>query len=126
MALHDFQNQLSTELVSNNVFLRGDLLSLEAVYTHARYYNQTYFSIRNEFWFHGLYQMNFRLNLTDNQFRNGEQLLTTQPTARLACQCSKKLYSEVEVGYEGQDYAGNSQQTDYTQVFANLSIRYRL
>lgn len=124
--LHNFQNEISTQLVASNLIQKQETLLLELGYVSAKYYTNTSFAIRNQVRLSGLYQLDLKLRVAEGERDNGELLLTTLPTATFTCQCSKRIYSELEVGYENWAYTGNTVQEDYSQVFANINFRMQL
>ena len=123
---HNYQNKLSTHLIASNMFQKHETLSMEVGYIDAKYYTNTKLMLRDKIKLSGLYQLDFAFHISQQENSDGEALTTTLPTARFTCHCSKKLFSELWVGYESWNFGGDTLQTDTSQLIANLNLRMQL
>lgn len=118
------QTYLYVQLVANKWFDDRDTTVLGLRLSQTSSYDELSLSGSNRLPLNSLWRINSRLRLDMRQNDSGEEVTKLRPSAKLDHRLNKQWQFEAELGMELWRYGGETNNTNYSRLFANLGYRW--
>ena len=120
----DQQIYLSSQLIARKWFNEKDVSVLGARLSQTGTYNELSLTASNRLPLKNKWKFNTRMRIDLRQNDSGEDLARYRPSVKWDFQQNQTMYYEAELGVEWWRYGGDSNNTDFQRIFANLGYRW--